>query len=110
MNPIMKCMRLVQLMQGDRRRVALVNEPKLKIFRQWESIYQLAQAAISAKRKIAETIGEAGEAIDYDAVYDGKSEWKLLPCFDHPEPTRFFITGTGLTHKSSAANRQSMHE
>jgi hypothetical protein len=33
----------------------------------------------------------------------------LLPPIDHPEPSRCFVTGTGLTHKGSADNRQSMH-
>jgi hypothetical protein len=104
-------MRLVQIVRDDKERhVALVEEPRLKILRNWKSVFELAQAAISAKRKIAEVIGESGESIDYDAVYAGESPWKLLPCFDHPEPSRFYITGTGLTHKASAANRQSMHE
>jgi hypothetical protein len=107
----MMSMRLVQIVRnGSERRVALVDEPRLKILRWWTSVFELAQAAIFEKRKIADVIGETDEAIDYDAVYDGKSEWKLLPCFDHPEPSRFYITGTGLTHKASAANRQSMHE
>jgi hypothetical protein len=34
----------------------------------------------------------------------------LLPAYDHPEePARCLVTGTGLTHKASAANRQAMH-
>src|SRR5439155_19824131 len=38
------------------------------------------------------------------------SNWKLLAAFDHPvEGSRCLITGTGLTHKASAENRQSMH-
>lgn len=104
-------MRLVQIAhESGERRVALVEEPVLKILRQYSSLYELAQRAILSGKKIQQIIGETGEAIDYDAVYDGKSPWRLLPCFDHPEPTRFFITGTGLTHKASAASRQNMHE
>lgn len=104
-------MRLVQIAHEKQGRgVALVEEPKLKFSRQWKSVFDLASAAIKAGRKIATIAGEFGEAIDYDAVYAGQSEWKLLPCFDHPQPSRFYITGTGLTHKASAANRQSMHD
>ncbi|HWB53069.1 MAG TPA: AraD1 family protein [Tepidisphaeraceae bacterium] len=103
-------MRLVQLSHPTKgRRVALVEEPKLKISRQWKNVFDLATAAIQKNQKITELFGDTDEAIDYDAVYSGKSDWKLLPCFDHPEPSRFYITGTGLTHKASAANRQSMH-
>src|SRR4029077_9077774 len=50
------------------------------------------------------------ESLDYDAIYNGQSEWKLLRAFDHPHmASRCFVTGTGLTHKASAQNRQSMH-
>ncbi len=46
----------------------------------------------------------------YDAVYELRSAWRLLPPFDHPEePGRCLVTGTGLTHKASADNRQAMH-
>jgi hypothetical protein len=52
----------------------------------------------------------SGESLAYDPVYRGHSDWRLLPAFDHPdEPARCLITGTGLTHKASAANRQAMH-
>ena len=48
--------------------------------------------------------------MDYDPVYFGKSEWKLLPPIDHPiEPARCLVSGTGLTHLGSAKNRQAMH-
>jgi hypothetical protein len=48
--------------------------------------------------------------VNYDAVHRGGSDWRLLPAFDHPdEPARCLVTGTGLTHKASAKNRQAMH-
>jgi len=50
------------------------------------------------------------ERLDYDAIYDGRSEWRILPVIDHPaDPARLLVTGTGLTHKRSAEQRQSMH-
>jgi hypothetical protein len=34
-----------------------------------------------------------------------------MPAFDHPhEPARCLVTGTGLTHRASAENRQAMHK
>ena len=52
----------------------------------------------------------AGEVLDYDSIYHGKSAWRLLPPIDHPsEPARCLVSGTGLTHLGSAKNRQAMH-
>ena len=49
------------------------------------------------------------DTLDYDPIYRLESEWRLLPPFTHPEPARCLVTGTGLTHKASADNRQAMH-
>src|SRR4029079_12245909 len=51
----------------------------------------------------------SGDKVEYGQVYEGHSDWKLLSPIDHPDPSRCFVTGTGLTHKGSAENRQSMH-
>jgi len=50
------------------------------------------------------------DSLDYDAVYAGRSPWRLLAPIDHPiEPARCLVSGTGLTHLGSAKNRQAMH-
>ena len=50
------------------------------------------------------------ERIDYQRVYAGISEWRILPVVDHPDdPGRLLVSGTGLTHRRSADQRQSMH-
>lgn len=73
------------------------------------SVYELAIESIESGAGIARLI-DAGQRIAYDAVYEGRSEWKLLPAFDHPgEPARCLVSGTGLTHRKSAENRQAMH-
>src|SRR5919198_1326038 len=86
-------LRLVQLTHPtDGRRVAVVEEPNLRLLSGHRTVYHLAQA------------------LDYDAVYEGRSPWRLMVPFDHSEePARCLVTGTGLTHKASAENRQSMH-
>jgi hypothetical protein len=110
----MNSLRLVQLSRPKHGRfVARVDEPKLTILRDFATVYELATAAISTGKKIADLVrgDSGGESVDYDAVYRGESEWKLLPAFDHPHAAhRCLVTGTGLTHKASAENRQSMHE
>ncbi len=36
---------------------------------------------------------------------------ELLPSFDHPQnQAACIVSGTGLTHKNSALNRQMMHQ
>jgi len=92
--------------------VAVVEEPRLRPLEQCRTVCELAQEAIGAGRGIADVV--AADAflppLDYDAVYEGRSPWRLLPPIDHPEePGRCLVTGTGLTHKASAENRNSMH-
>jgi hypothetical protein len=105
--------RLVQLTHPQQgRRVAIVNEPKLSLLRDCDSIYRLVESALSKQRRLEDIARDCvtTETLDYDAVHSGKSEWRLLPSFDHPdEPARCLVTGTGLTHKKSADNRQAMH-
>ena len=106
-------LRLVQLIhESDGRRVAVVEEPRLRPLAKWRSVYELAQEAIRAGLKIANVVAADTflTPLEYDAVYDRRSPWRLLPPMDHPvEPGRCLVTGTGLTHKASAENRNSMH-
>jgi hypothetical protein len=104
--------RLVQLRRGRERRVAVVDEPKLRVLANCESVYALAQSAIATSRSFIALIDErtTDEKIDYDEVYDGRSDWRLLLPADHPdEPSRLLVSGTGLTHLGSAKDRQDMH-
>ena len=105
--------RIVQIQNGATRAVALVEEPRLRLLNGVKSIFQLAQAAVDTNISLATLIQEkaTGEWLDYDSIYDGKSEWWLLPAMDHPdEPARCLVSGTGLTHLGSAKNRQMMHD
>jgi hypothetical protein len=105
-------MRLVQLKAGDVRRVAMVEEPNLRLLRDFDSVYSLAQAAIAHGGQLSNVVAGhlTEESLDYDKVYTGTSAWKLLPPIDHPqEPARCLVSGTGLTHMGSARDRASMH-
>ncbi len=105
-------MRLVQISHPNRgRRVAIVEEPRLRLLRDCASVYELAERALQSEHSLRACVEQLGsdEQVDYDAVYAGRSDWRLLSPIDHPEPSRCFVTGTGLTHKGSAENRQSMH-
>jgi hypothetical protein len=105
--------RLVQLSHPKKgRRVAAVDDNTLRLLSSVGSIYELAQNALTSGRSLAKSVGSSmsDESLNYDDVYNGKSAWRLLPAYDHPgEPARCLVTGTGLTHKKSAATRQAMH-
>jgi hypothetical protein len=95
------------------RRVAVVTEPKLVLLKSPSSIYELALQAINQNEPISAIVdaNRSPDSLNYDDVYAGRSEWILLPAFDHPhDPAHCLVTGTGLTHKASAANRDKMHQ
>lgn len=104
--------RLVQLKRGDVRRVALVEEPHLRLLDSCNSVYELANSVIASGVKLSDLARHraTAERVEYDPIYLGRSDWRILPPIDHPaEPARCLISGTGLTHLGSARNRQSMH-
>lgn len=104
-------LRLVQLRSGDSRRVAVVEEPNLRLIA-LESIYSLASHALARKAKLSDVVREkfTNEVVEYDAVYEAKSPWRILPAIDHPgDSARCLVSGTGLTHLGSARDRQAMH-
>ena len=107
-------LRLVQLTHPrHHRQVAVVKEPVLQLLQDTPSIYDLALEAIRLGKTLKELVDSRlpGERLEYAPIYEGRSEWKLLPSFDHPQnPFACIVSGTGLTHKNSALNRQMMHQ
>jgi hypothetical protein len=107
-------MHLVQMKHHGRgRRVAIVEEPVLVLLRSARSIYQLASIAIERNEPLSEVCSaeRSTEFLNYDDVHSGRSDWQFLPAFDHPQdPAHCLVTGTGLTHKASAAHRDKMHQ
>lgn len=94
------------------RALARVEEPSLVLLNGVKSVYEAALQAIDRKTPLVELLlaARSDTKLDYDEVYAGTSEWKLLPAFDCPgDPFRCLVAGTGLTHKNSALNRQAMH-
>jgi len=107
-------LQLVQLTHPAKgRQVALVQGEKLSPLVGVDSVYHLAETAVARNLTLAQTVAgmPSADPLDYAEVYQGTSPWHLLPPVDHPlESARCLVTGTGLTHKGSAANRQMMHE
>ena len=105
-------MRLVQLARDGERRVARLDEPRLTLLDGVDTVYALAQRAIATGTPLPALAAEqaTGESLDYDAVYEGRSPWRLMPPIDHPgDPARCLVSGTGLTHLGSARDRDAMH-
>ncbi|RUZ73275.1 FAH family protein [Mesorhizobium sp. M7A.F.Ca.US.006.01.1.1] len=104
-------MRLVQFRMADGSRgVGRVSDDgnHLHALDKTGSVLELAEAAIAQGTSIAALVEKrTGTAkIDYDQLLrDGQ----VLAPVDHPEPARFLVTGTGLTHTGSAAARNQMH-
>lgn len=92
--------------------MGVVEDRSIRLLRETESIYGLANRALAARIALAQAISQSvsDELLDYDPIYEGASNWRILPSIDHPEePARCLISGTGLTHMKSASNRQAMH-
>ena len=107
-------MRFVQLKHPTHgRRVAMVDHENLVlIHKKFPSFYDLVWESLITDCRLRELVGNhlGLEKLSYDSVYAGKDPWALLPCFDHPrDPLHCVVSGTGLTHKTSAENRSEMH-
>jgi hypothetical protein len=106
-------MRLIQIrhVHGGRR-TGVVSDGSIALLRGGESIYAFAQLALNGRASLSAVVESSvtQETLDYDAVYSGASDWRILPAMDHPaESARCLVSGTGLTHMASAKNRDAMH-
>ena len=104
--------RLIQIKKGSVRQVALVEEPHPRLLDGCCSIHGLAQIAIDAQKKLSAVTRQRRQSdiLDYELIYTGRSEWRVLPAIDHPQESAcWLVSGTGLTHIASARGRQSVH-
>jgi hypothetical protein len=105
-------MRIVQVTRKSERRLGLVDGGTLHVLESHHSVHSLANAALDSGIHIRALVERSitAERLDYDAIYHGLSEWRILPAADHPfEAARCLVSGTGLTHVKSAQTRQAMH-
>jgi hypothetical protein len=105
-------MRLVQFLdEKGKRRIgrAAADGRSIEPLRGHATTYDLAQAALRARRGLAEFAAalEAEAPLEMAALLrDGR----VLAPLDHPDPAHCLITGTGLTHIGSAQARDAMHQ
>jgi hypothetical protein len=105
-------MQLLQLTGPQGRRLGAVDDDQVRLLRTYRSVHTLASAALTASLNLTRTAEQdlSSDALYYPEIYAGRSPWRILPAVDHPdEPARCLVSGTGLSHIRSAANRQAMH-
>ncbi len=104
-------MRLIQYRKKNgSRKVGLVTEDgdHVRPIKGVDTVLELATMAIDKGKNLAKLVEkQAGaERVDYLTLL---REGRVLAPVDHPEPARFLVTGTGLTHLGSADARNKMH-
>ncbi len=79
--------RVIQIAKGRDRAVAVVEEPHLRLLHRAPSIYALAHEAIANGAKLTALVQQklSNLVLDYDPIYTGQSEWRILPPIDHPD-------------------------
>ncbi len=107
-------MRLIQLSGLGGRRLGMVDGERIRLLRGHDSVHALALGALSDGTPLAtaaeKDLDRGADPLDYAPIWNGDSPWRILPAVDHPlEPARCLVSGTGLSHIRSAANRQAMH-
>ena len=113
-------MRIVQFVHdANRRAVGVVDEDEIinltASFPQFDTTLKLAHNAIEQQvgleDLLADLLSQCEVRLSYDQLWNGMpgSESYLLPPLDHPDTSRIYITGTGLTHTGSMQSRDQMH-
>ncbi len=102
-------MRIVQFRdENNESHVALVDGEQIRIIAGFTSTYALARAALERKTSINAVVETHATGDLYDYA-DALANEQILSPVTHPDPSRLWVTGTGLTHLGSAAARDSMH-
>jgi hypothetical protein len=73
-----------------------------------KTVYDLALRALATGEKLSALVEKmaTGPRVDYAQLL---ARGQVLAPIDHPEPSRFLLTGTGITHIGSADARNKMH-
>jgi hypothetical protein len=103
-------MNLMQFLDDNgRRAVGLVEGAEVRVVEGASSVYDIALAALTASKSLAEIIATAslGKGQSRDAIL---ADGRVLAPIDHPDPAHLYVTGTGLTHLGSASTRDAMHK
>ena len=115
-------MRLVQFVIPERgRRVGVLDHQDVidltSADQDARTVYDLAQQAFAQGQRLVDVVNGLAKKADSNrlpysellkARPNGSVPYLIAP-FDHPEPSRTLVTGTGLTHLGSFQSRDQMH-
>ena len=103
-------MRLMQVKSGrSGQQVVATDDGESWVVAGFDSVYDLARAAIGKKTTIEAIVRRAGRGTKAKPAAL-LAAGRVLSPIDHPDPAHLLVTGTGLTHLGSAATRDSMHQ
>ena len=113
-------MRIVQFVHASNcRAVGVVDGDEVinltEAFPNYDATLKLALSAIDQRVGLeillADLLPQCEVRLSYDQLWNGMpgGEMYLLPPLDHPDTSRTYITGTGLTHTGSMQSRDQMH-
>jgi len=118
-------MRLIQFeIPGVGRKAGLVEADTVfdltSFNHEWDSVYNIFQAARredkAVEQYISDSVPQSREDLPFCNYRDllgrqpGDADGWILPPVDHLDPAHCIVTGTGLTHLGSTAQRDSMHK
>jgi len=107
---MLRVLQIAHPVQG--RRIGIVADNEVAVLSGFGTVYDAAFRAFERGSGLENFLRALPVefSLDYDELYRGDSNWRILAPFDHPsEPARCLISGTGLTHLASAETRQKMH-
>lgn len=101
-------MRLVQLSDGPGYRAGISHDGLVRVIEPAITTLEIVKSAAAAGRPLLQHLAMIGKGaiVTYDEL---AAAGRIRPPIDHPEPSRFLVTGTGLTHIGSAETRDRMH-
>jgi hypothetical protein len=103
-------MRLMQVRKGRNGRQVVATDGSESWFVEgFDSIYDLAQAAIASGHGIEALVRAAGRGARARPA-TLLAAGKVTAPIEHADPAHIVVTGTGLTHLGSAATRDAMHQ
>lgn len=107
---MLRVLQIAHAVEG--RRIGLVASDRVTVLDVFRTVYDAAANGFDTGLGLEVLLSSLPSifSLPYDDLYELRSEWKILPAFDHPaEPARCLVSGTGLTHLASAETRQKMH-
>jgi len=112
-----KVVRLVQFNSPTSPSVGVVSQNDViditSVIPEAKSVYELFFTALSQNLTIKGFLKKHQSKLNFANNYVYKQLLRsghMLPSFNHPDPMRCFVTGTGLTHLGSTQARDEMHK